>query len=103
MGFTPSTSDIKAFIIDTLALEDLSPEDIADDMSLFEGGLGLDSIDTLELGMALKQRYGLQLDEETSLRERLGTVRAIAAFLAETALTEKAAPAHRQEKKPLAG
>ena len=94
MGFTPSTRDIKAFIIDTLALEDLTPEDIPDDMSLFEGGLGLDSIDTLELAIALKQRFDLQLDEETSLRERLGTVKAIAGFLATV-------PTSQQEKKPI--
>lgn len=94
MGVTPSTRDIKAFIIDTLALEDLTPEDIADDLSLFEGGLGLDSIDTLELAIALKQRFNLQLDEETSLRERLGTVKAIADFLATV-------PMSQQEKKPI--
>ncbi|HJW73522.1 MAG TPA: phosphopantetheine-binding protein [Geothrix sp.] len=95
MGFTPTTRDIKAFIIDTLVLEDLTPDDIADDESLFEGGLGLDSIDTLELAIALKQRFNLQLDEESSLRERLGTVKAIAEFLT-------IVPAG-QEKKPLAG
>lgn len=95
MGFTPTTRDIKVFIIDTLVLEDLTPDDITDDMSLFEGGLGLDSIDTLELAIALKQRFNLQLDEETSLRERLGTVKAIAAFLASIPAV--------QEKKSLAG
>jgi acyl carrier protein len=95
VGFPPTTRDIKAFIIDTLVLEDLTPDDIADDESLFEGGLGLDSIDTLELAIALKQRFNLQLDEGASLRERLGTVRAIATFLATDPTV--------QEKKPLAG
>jgi len=53
--------EIKRLIIEVLALEDLKPEDIADDAPLFGEGLGLDSIDALELGIALRKRYQLKL------------------------------------------
>ena len=54
--------EIKRLIIDALALEDVRPEDIADDAPLFGEGLGLDSIDALELGIALRKRYQLKLE-----------------------------------------
>jgi len=54
--------EIKRLIIDVLALEDIKPEDIADDAPLFGEGLGLDSIDALELGIALRKRYQLKLE-----------------------------------------
>lgn len=82
MGRTITPHEVKLFIIETLGLEDMGPEDIADDLPLFEGGLGLDSIDTLELGIALKKRYGIQLGEDFSARERLGSVATLTAFLA---------------------
>jgi len=54
--------EIKRLIIDALALEDIRPEDIADDAPLFGEGLGLDSIDALELGIALRKRFKLKLE-----------------------------------------
>jgi acyl carrier protein len=54
--------EIKRLIIESLALEDVKPEDIADDAPLFGEGLGLDSIDALELGIALRKRYQLKLE-----------------------------------------
>jgi len=54
--------EIKELIIKTLALEEISPEDIKDDEPLFNEGLGLDSIDALELGMALKRKYNITLN-----------------------------------------
>lgn len=51
-------------IIDTLELEDITPEDIDPQAALFGEGLGLDSIDALELGLALQKRYGIKLDAE---------------------------------------
>lgn len=57
--------DLKILIIETLDLEDVTPEDITDDLPLFaEDGLGLDSVDGLELGLALKKRYGVQLNAD---------------------------------------
>lgn len=51
-------------IIDTLELEDITPDDIDAQAPLFGEGLGLDSIDALELGLALQKRYGIKLDAE---------------------------------------
>ena len=55
--------EIKRLIIDALELEDMTPENIDDDAQLFgDEGLGLDSIDALELGVALRKKYQLQLE-----------------------------------------
>ena len=56
--------ELKALIIETLDLEDISPDDIVDSAPLFNEGLGLDSIDALEIGVALQKRYGIKLDPE---------------------------------------
>ncbi len=58
-------NDIKQLIIDVLALEDIQVSDIEDDAPLFGDGLGLDSIDALELGLALKKRYNVRLNAES--------------------------------------
>lgn len=55
--------EIKTLIIESLELEDITTDDIKDDEPLFVSGLGLDSIDALELGMALKKKYHLDLSE----------------------------------------
>ena len=56
--------DIKKLIIKSLELEDISVDDIEDDAPLFNDGLGLDSIDALELGMAIKKKYNLTLSSD---------------------------------------
>ena len=53
--------EIKDLIIKSLGLEDITPDDIKNDEALFGEGLGLDSIDALELGMALKRHFNLTL------------------------------------------
>jgi acyl carrier protein len=75
--------DIKRLIIDALELEDTSPEDIGDDALLFgDDGLGLDSIDALELGIALRKKYQLQLeDNEAGNREHFRSVSSLAEFV----------------------
>ena len=50
-------NEVKALIIEALNLEDMTPEDIETDAPLFGEGLGLDSIDALELGLAVKKRF----------------------------------------------
>lgn len=75
-------NDIKKMIIGTLNLEDISPEDIETDAPLFGEGLGLDSIDALELGLAVKNRYGVALSAESeSLRAHFYSVASLAAFV----------------------
>lgn len=61
-------AEIKTLIIESLDLEDIAPDDIDSDAPLFVEGLGLDSIDALELGLHLQKKYGIKLDgnsEET--------------------------------------
>ena len=58
--------ELKQMIIDVLALEDISVEDVETDAPLFGDGLGLDSIDALELGLALKKRYIIHLNAEAA-------------------------------------
>jgi acyl carrier protein len=63
-------SEVAQLIVDELNLEDVDPGDINPDAPLFREGLGLDSIDALELAMAISQRYGFQLrsDDEQNTR-----------------------------------
>ncbi|MBK8793662.1 MAG: acyl carrier protein [Holophaga sp.] len=76
--------EMKKFIIETLALEDTQPEDIGDDEPLFIEGLGLDSIDGLELDIALRKKFQIEVSEEKPAnREHLATVRSLIAFVAE--------------------
>jgi len=69
-------------IIDTLNLEDIRPDDIDTEAPLFGEGLGLDSIDALELGLAVKNRYGVALSAESeTLRAHFFSVASLAAFV----------------------
>ena len=58
----PIENEIKAVIIESLDLEDINVDDIETDEPLFGDGLGLDSIDALELGLALKKKFDIKLD-----------------------------------------
>ncbi|PMR72349.1 phosphopantetheine-binding protein [Halomonas heilongjiangensis] len=62
--------ELKQLIIETLELEDVAPGDIDPDAPLFGEGLGLDSIDALELGLALQKRFGIKLDAEAEETRR---------------------------------
>jgi len=67
--------EIKRLIVEVLSLEDVRPEDIQDDAPLFNEGLGLDSIDALELGVALRKRYQIRLEaNDAGIREYFRTV-----------------------------
>jgi len=75
--------EIKELIVATMSLEDVGADDIDTDAPLFNEGLGLDSIDALELGLALQKRYGVTLaadSEET--RRHFASVRTLGAFVA---------------------
>jgi acyl carrier protein len=74
--------DIKELLISTLSLEDIGPEDIDPSAPLFVEGLGLDSIDALELGLALQKRYGVHMSADSEeTRRHFGSVRALAQFV----------------------
>lgn len=57
-------AEIKDLIIKSLDLEDITVDDIKDDDPLFNDGLGLDSIDALEIGMALQKKYNLTMGSD---------------------------------------
>ena len=76
-------TELKALIIEALVLEDLGPEDIDPTQPLFVEGLGLDSIDALEIAVVLESRYGVVVGEdEDANRERFSCVRSLATFVA---------------------
>lgn len=74
--------EIKELIISALALEDITPQDIDAAAPLFVDGLGLDSIDALELGLALQKRYGVSLSADSEqTRQHFRSVQSLAAFV----------------------
>jgi len=71
--------EIKHLIISSLALEDIGPDEIDDNAPLFVEGLGLDSIDALELGLALQKRYGISMSANSEdTRQHFRSVQALA-------------------------
>jgi acyl carrier protein len=75
--------DIAQLLIDTLGLEHLAVDDIAVDQPLFGQGLGLDSVDALELALALQARYGLRIGTDSrDARRHFDTLRSLALFVA---------------------
>jgi len=76
--------EIKRLIIEALVLEDVTPAEIDREAALFVEGLGLDSIDALELAMALEERYGVKIGDDPDENRRIfASVRALAAFVSE--------------------
>lgn len=74
--------EIKQLIIDSLDLEDMTVEDIDTNAPLFVDGLGLDSIDALELGMALKKKYGIEFkSNKEQNKEYFRSVETLADFI----------------------
>jgi acyl carrier protein len=76
-------ADLKALIVDVLALEDIRPDEIETDAPLFIEGLGLDSIDALELAMGLEEKYGVLITDDPERNERIfASVAALADLVA---------------------
>ena len=74
--------DIAQLIIDTLNLEDVTASDIPPDQPLFGEGLGLDSVDALELALALQKRYDIRIASDSKdARQHFTTVASLAAFV----------------------
>jgi acyl carrier protein len=75
--------EVKKLIIEVLQLEDMAPADIDTDAPLFGDGLGLDSIDALELGVALQKRYAITLSADSEeTRRYFASVRALSDMIA---------------------
>ncbi|MCK9617251.1 MAG: phosphopantetheine-binding protein [Lentimicrobiaceae bacterium] len=75
--------EIKQLIIDTLKIPDVLPEQVQEDISLFSSDnlLGLDSIDALEIIMALQRKYGVRLDDQNLARFILTSINTITEFV----------------------
>jgi acyl carrier protein len=74
-------ADLKKQIIEALNLKHLKPEDIGDDQPLFMEGLGLDSIDALELIVLLQQKHGVKIDNPQEGPKIFKSVRTIAEYI----------------------
>ena len=75
--------EVKKDIIETLNLEDVKPEDIKADEPLFGSGLGLDSIDALELIVLLERKYGIKLKDPKMGKKIFQSVSVMAKFIAD--------------------
>ncbi len=75
---------IRKLIIDSLQLEDVTPEEINPEEPLFgDAGLGLDSIDALELGVVIRKVFGIKIESVTEeIKKHFFSVRTLAAFVA---------------------
>ncbi len=74
--------ELKQMIIDTLDLEDIEASDIVDDEALFIDGLGLDSIDALEIGLMLQTQFGINLKSDSEeTRRHFTSINALAALV----------------------
>ena len=75
-------AQIKTLLIEGLNLEELSPDDIGTDDLLFDdSGLGLDSVDALELVMEVERNFGVQIQDDAKSREILKSVRTLATWV----------------------
>jgi acyl carrier protein len=74
--------ELKQLIISTLELEDVTPEDIDDGAPLFVDGLGLDSIDALEIGQALKKQFNIKPDVNSEQnKEHFNSINSLANYV----------------------
>jgi acyl carrier protein len=76
--------ELKRLIVKILDLEDIAPGSLDSEEALFGEGLGLDSIDGLELGMALRKNYGVNIDsQKDDVRAIFANIKSLARFIAD--------------------
>jgi acyl carrier protein len=80
---TDLKQDLKELIISSLNLGDVTPEQIVDDAPLFGEGLGLDSIDALELAVAIERKYRVTIPDEAVGKKVFASVGALAQYVSE--------------------
>ena len=73
---------LKELLIERLKFDDMTPDDISDDEPLFAGGLGLDSIDALEIVVMLETEFGIKVKNEGSARDHFRSISSLAQFVA---------------------
>jgi len=76
-------SELKSLLVDTLHLEDMEPDDIQDNAPLFGEGLGLDSVDALEIVVALEKTYGVVIEDEEVGKNAFASIDVLADFILE--------------------
>lgn len=83
---TAAERELAELIVSSLHLEDIAPESIAPEAPLFGGDLGLDSIDALEIALAVSKRYGLQLRSEQEDNRRIfASLRSLSEYIQQRA------------------
>jgi len=82
MGQDALRQELKQLIVDELDLRDRTANDIIDDDPLFGEGLGLDSLDALQLAMAIEERFGVRIPEGDAARPIFASVTALATHIA---------------------
>ncbi|MBD1433462.1 acyl carrier protein [Sphingobacterium sp. DN00404] len=80
---TALKEELKGKIIDVLNLEDITPEDIQDGEALFDEGLGLDSIDALELIVLMDKEYGIKLSDPKLGKSIFQSIETMATYISE--------------------
>ena len=79
---TPSEAQLAELLVEVLGLEDVEASEIDPEAHLFGDGLGLDSIDALEIALAISQKYGVQMKaEDESTREAFATLKSLTIFI----------------------
>ena len=79
---TKAQLDVAKLIVNTLNLEDIVPEEIDPATPLFRDGIGLDSIDALELSLAIKQKYGIQLKaDDDNIQQIFSSLAALSSYI----------------------
>ena len=86
-------ANLKELLVQTLRLEDVSPEDIVNSEPLFGEGLGLDSIDALELVVAIEKEYQVEIPDAEVGRRAFASVDALGDFVLEKSSVQKASDA----------
>lgn len=74
--------ELKKLILKAANLDDVEPEEIEDDAPLFVEGLGLDSIDALELSVALESKYGINISDSETARAAFASIDTLSEFVA---------------------
>jgi len=83
-GQSKNENALAKLLVEALNLEDVAPDEIEPDDPLFNEGLGLDSIDALELALAITQKYSIQLKaDDENMQHAFGTLRTLNAYIEE--------------------
>jgi acyl carrier protein len=81
LPIVPLEHDLKAMIITELKIEDLTPEDVKDSDPLFGEGIGLDSLDAVELVLLLQKHYQIEIKDMEEARKAFASVQSLADYI----------------------